>query len=73
MTIADLQEKRAALVAALGEGALLVIFHSGGTQREVKYRSVVELERAISAIDREIAANSGTRISTFLPYFSKGF
>lgn len=73
MTLADLQEKRAALVAALGEGALLVIFHSGGTRREVKYRSISELERAIGAIDREIAANSGTRINTFLPHFSKGF
>lgn len=73
MTIAELIERRAALFAALGEGALLVIFHSGGTRREVKYRSIVELERAISAIDREIVANSGTRINTFLPHFSKGF
>lgn len=73
MTIADLQAQRAALVAALGEGATRVVFHSGGTRREVEYRSVAELQRAISAIDREIAANSGTRINTFLPTFSKGF
>lgn len=73
MTIADLQEKRAALVAALGEGALRIVFHSGGTRREIEYRSVTELERAIAAIDREIAANSGSRINTFLPHFSKGF
>jgi hypothetical protein len=73
MTIAELQAQRAALVAALAEGALRVVFHSGGTRREIEYRSVMELERAISAIDREIAANSGTRINTFLPHFSKGF
>ena len=73
MTIAELQDQRAALLAALGEGALRVVIHSNGARREVEYRSIADIERAIAAIDREIAANSGTRINTFLPYFSKGF
>ena len=72
MTIADLQAQRAALVVALGEGALRIVIHSNGARREVEYRSIADIERAIGAIDREIAANSGTRINTFLPYFSKG-
>ena len=73
MTAAELMEKRAALVAARSEGALRVVFHSGGTRREVEYRSVSEIERAIAAIDRDLAANQGTRIHSFLPTFSKGF
>lgn len=73
MTISELQDQRAALVAARASGELRVVIHSNGARREVEYRSISDIERAISAIDREIAANSGTRINTFLPHFSKGF
>jgi hypothetical protein len=72
MTFADLQEKRASLVDALSEGVLRVVIHSNGARREVEYRSIADIERAIGAIDRELAANSGTRINTFPPYSSKG-
>jgi hypothetical protein len=72
MTIDELKAQRAALVAALGGGELRVVIQSAGARREVEFRGVADLERAISAIDREIAANSGTRINTFLPTFSKG-
>jgi hypothetical protein len=72
MTITELQDQRAALVAALGGGELRVVIQSAGARREVEYRSIADIERAIAAIDREIAANSGTRINTFLPTFSKG-
>lgn len=71
-TVPELQEMRVALVAALGSGQLKVVFHSGGTRREVEYRSVPEIERALAGIDREMAGLSGTRIRTFLPHFSKG-
>lgn len=73
MTHAELMEQRASLVEARNSGALRVVFHSGGTRREVEYRSVKEIQAAIDAIDREVAANAGTRVTTFLPYFSKGF
>jgi len=73
MTHEELMQKRAALVAARSSGELRVIFQSGGTRREVEYRSISEIERAISAIDRDIASNSGRRVTTFLPSFSKGF
>jgi hypothetical protein len=72
MTITELQDQRAALLAALGGGELRVVIQSAGARREVEFRGVADLERAIAAIDRELAANSGTRINTFLPYFSKG-
>lgn len=73
MTHEELLGKRAALVAARSSGQLRVIFHSGGTRREVEYRSVKEIQAAIDALDRDMAANSGTRVRVFKPYFSKGF
>lgn len=73
MTLEELQTKRAALVAARSSGQLRVVFHSGGTRREVEYRSVREIQAAIDAIDRDIAANAGTRINVYHPSFSKGF
>ncbi|NJO53785.1 MAG: hypothetical protein HC829_02155 [Bacteroidales bacterium] len=71
-TVADLQTQRAALVAARASGELRVDFHSGGTRREIEYRSIKELTAAIAAIDREIASLQGRRVNTFLPTFSKG-
>jgi hypothetical protein len=71
-TLAELQDQRAALVAARASGELRIIFHSGGTRREVEYRSVAELTAAIAGIDREIASLQGRRVCTFLPSFSKG-
>lgn len=73
MTQEELLAKRAALVAARSSGQLRVIFHSGGTRREVEYRSVKEIQAAIDALDRDMAANTGTRINVFYPTFSKGF
>jgi len=71
-TLADLQAQRAELVSARASGEFSVIFHSGGTRREIEYRSVSEIEKAIAAIDREIAGLQGRRVTTFLPTFSKG-
>lgn len=73
MTYQELVEKRAALVAARSSGQLRVIFHSGGTRREVEYRSIKEIQAAIDALDRDMAANMGTRVRVFKPSFSKGF
>ena len=33
---------------------------------------MAEIEKAIGAIDRELAALQGRRVNTFLPTFSKG-
>jgi len=65
--------QRAALVAARGSGQLEIEFHSGGTKRRVAYRSFAEIDAAITAIDRDIAALNGKRVTTFLPSFKSGF
>lgn len=72
MTAAELEAQRAGLVAARASGELRIVFHSGGTRREVEYRSMAEIEKAIAAIDRDLAALQGRRVNTFLPTFSKG-
>lgn len=71
MTHAELLEQRASLVEARNSGALRIVFHSGGTRREVEYRSVKEIQAAIDALDRDLRAQ--VPVSTFLPTFSKGF
>lgn len=71
-TLADLEAQRAELVSARASGELRIVFHSGGTRREVEYRSISEIEKAIAAVDREIAGLQGRRVNTFLPNFSKG-
>lgn len=70
---ADLQARRAALVAARTNGTMRTTFKSGGTERTVEYKSDKDMAAAIAAIDREIAGLSGRRIHTFKPHFSKGF
>ena len=73
MDLAELQAKRAALVAALGTAQLRVVFHSGGTRREVEYKSTSELQAALAAIDVEIAKASGRWRSTVKLALSKGY
>jgi|GEM_PF-629823 hypothetical protein len=73
MSIEDLNSQRAALVAARSSGTLRTVFVSGGTRREVEYKSDQEMAAAIAAIDREIAALSGTKPRRFLPTFTDGF
>lgn len=72
MTLTELQAQRAALVVARNSGTMRTTFRSGGTERTVEFKSDRELAAAIAAIDREIAALEGRRVTTFLPHFSKG-
>jgi len=67
-TLADLQAQRAELVSARNTGVKTVRFGDD----EVTYRTDKEFAAAIAAIDREIAALQGRRVTTFLPTFSKG-
>lgn len=71
MTLDDLMTQRAALVAARGSGALRTSFMTAGVRREVEYRSIAEISAAISAIDGDIAALSGTRVRTITIYSDK--
>ena len=57
-TLAELQARREALTAARSSGVARVSYDG----KTVDYRSVAEIDRAIEALDREIAAAEGRRV-----------
>ena len=57
-TIADLRARREALSAQRSSGVARVSYDG----KSVDYRSVAEIDRAIEALDREIAVTEGRRI-----------
>jgi hypothetical protein len=57
-TIADLRARREALSTQRSSGVARVSYDG----KSVDYRSVSEIDRAIEALDREIAAAEGRRI-----------
>lgn len=73
-TLAELRAKREKLVSDLSDGATVArtMLQTPASRREVEYRSIDEIRKAIAMIDREIAQLSGQRATTFLPTFGKG-
>ena len=57
-TLSDLRARRDALSAQRSSGVARVSYDG----KTVDYRSVAEIDRAIEALDREIAALEGRRI-----------
>jgi hypothetical protein len=57
-TITDLRARREALATQRSSGVARVSYDG----KTVDYRSVAEIDRAIEALDREIAAAEGRRI-----------
>ena len=57
-TISDLRARRDALSAQRSSGVARVSYDG----KTVDYRSVAEIDRALEALDREIAAAEGRRI-----------
>ena len=57
-TIAELKARRDALSAQRSSGVARVSYDG----KTVEYRSVAEIDRALEALDREIAAAEGRRI-----------
>ena len=57
-TIADLRARREALSTQRSSGVARVSYDG----KTVDYRSVAEIDRAIEALDREIAAAEGRKI-----------
>ena len=57
-TLIDLRARREALSAQRSSGVARVSYDG----KTVDYRSVAEIDRAIEALDREIAAAEGRRI-----------
>jgi hypothetical protein len=56
--LADLKTRREALLAARSSGVARVSYDG----KTVEYRSLAEIDRAIEALDREIAAAEGRPI-----------
>lgn len=73
MNAIELSLQRASLVEARASGQKKVVIHSGGTRREVEFRSPDEITAAIAAIDRDLAGLNGRRIRSFSPSYSRGF
>lgn len=72
-TVSELQEMRAALVAARATGAMRTTFKSGGTERTTEYKSDKDMAAALAAIDSEIASLAGRqRVREFYPVLHKG-
>ena len=57
-TLTDLQTRREALLAARASGVARVTYDG----KTVEYRSLAEIDRAIEALEREIAAAEGRRV-----------
>ena len=57
-SIAELKTRREALSASRASGVARVSYDG----RTVDYRSMAEIDRAIEALDREIAAAEGRRV-----------
>ena len=57
-TLADLTARREALLASRANGVARVSYDG----KTVEYRSLAEIDRAIEALEREIAAAEGRRI-----------
>ena len=57
-TLIDLRTRREALLAQRSSGVARVSYDG----KTVEYRSLAEIDRAIEALDREIAAAEGRRI-----------
>ncbi|MBW7057646.1 hypothetical protein KY389_13290 [Paracoccus bogoriensis] len=57
-TAADLRARREALLAQRSSGVARVSYDG----KTVEYRSLAEIDRAIEALEREIAAAEGRRI-----------
>lgn len=57
-TLADLQARKEALTAARSSGVARVSYDG----KTVEYRSIAEIDRAVEALDREIAVAEGRRV-----------
>lgn len=58
--MADIDNQIAALSDAIAQGAKRVVFHSGGTRREVEYHSLKDMREALAALKAQ--KSGGSRI-----------
>lgn len=74
-TQAELEARLDALKRARDQGASTIEYVSGGNQRRLTYRSVDELNKAIAAVEQELANANGTAIVRrfYFPVSDKGY
>lgn len=63
--MADVDEQIAALSNAIAKGAKRVVFHSGGTRREVEYHSLQDMLDALAALKAQKVGGSRIVLATF--------
>lgn len=68
-TVAELQQMRAALLAARAGGVREFQDQNG---ERIQYKSDAEMARALAALDAEIAAQTARPANTIRFHFSKG-
>jgi endonuclease IV len=61
----DNSEQIAALRAAVATGSKRVVFHSGGTRREVEYPSLKEMLDAIDRLEAQQSPRSRVTLGAF--------
>jgi hypothetical protein len=63
--MADIDDQIAALTDAIADGAKHVVFHSGGTRREVEYHSLKDMREALAALEAKKAGGSRIILAAF--------
>lgn len=63
--MANIDDQIAALSDAIAEGAKRVVFHSGGTRREVEYHSLKDMREALAALQAQKSGTSRIILAAF--------
>lgn len=63
--MASLDDQIAALTDAIAKGVRRVVFHSGGTRREVEYHTLKEMREALAVLEAKRAPRSRIILASF--------
>lgn len=63
--MADIDDQIAALSDAIAQGAKRVVFHSGGTRREVEYHSLKDMIDQLARLEAKKAGGSRIVLAAF--------
>lgn len=63
--MAELDDQIVALSEAIAMGAKRVVFHSGGTRREVEYHSLKDMREALAALQAKKVGGSRIILAGF--------
>lgn len=63
--MASIDDQIAALSDAIAQGAKRVVFHSGGTRREVEYHSLKDMRDTLAALQAQKSGGSRIILAAF--------